>query len=86
MEEKTKQDLVQFLRKSINVFAWSHKNMPGIDSSVITYRLNMYPSSKSVRQKKRVFASEWDNAIKERGPEVNHNRIYSGSLLPGLVS
>ena len=37
MEEKTKQDLAQFLRKSINVFAWSHKNMPGIDSSVITY-------------------------------------------------
>ena len=37
MEEKTKQDLVQFLRKSINVFAWSHKNMPGIDLSVITY-------------------------------------------------
>ena len=65
MEEKTKQDLVQFLRKSINVFAWSHKNMPGIDSSVITYRLNMYPSSKSIRQKKRVFASERDNAIKE---------------------
>ena len=24
MEEKTKQDLIQFLRKSIDVFAWSH--------------------------------------------------------------
>ena len=64
MKEKTKQDLVQFLRKSIDVFAWSHENMPGINPSVITHRLNVHPSSKPVRQKKRVFALERDNAIK----------------------
>ena len=28
MEEKTKQDLVQFLRENNDVFAWSHENMP----------------------------------------------------------
>ena len=39
--------------------------MPGIDSSVITHRLNVHPSSKPVRQRKRVFAPERDNAIKE---------------------
>ena len=44
IEKKTKQDLVQFLKKSINVFVWSHKDMPGIDPSVITHRLNVYPS------------------------------------------
>ena len=49
MEEKTKQDLVQFLRKSIDVFAWSHEDMPRINSSVITHQLNVYPSSKHVR-------------------------------------
>ena len=65
MEEKKNQDLVQFLRKSIGVFAWSHEDMLGIDLSVITHRLNVYPSSKPVRQKKKVFALERDNAIKE---------------------
>ena len=65
MKEKTKQDLVQFLRKSIDVFAWSHEDMPGIDPSVITHRLNVHPSSKPVRQKKRVFTLGRDNAIKE---------------------
>ncbi|XP_075645435.1 uncharacterized protein LOC142616466 [Castanea sativa] len=39
--------------------------MPGIDPSVITYSLNVFPYSKPVRQKKRVFAYERDNAIKE---------------------
>ena len=65
MKEKTKQDLVQFLRKNIDVFAWSHEDMPGIDSSVITHHLNVHLSSKPVRQKKRVFTPERDNAIKE---------------------
>ena len=66
MKEKTKQDLVQFLRESIDVFAWSHEDMLGIDPSVITHCLNVYLSSKLVRQKKRVFAPERDNAIKEK--------------------
>ena len=39
--------------------------MPGIDLSVITHRLNICPSFKPVRQKKRVFALERNNAIKE---------------------
>ena len=39
--------------------------MPGIDPSVITHRLNVYPSSKLVRQKKRGFALKRDNTIKE---------------------
>ena len=39
--------------------------MPEIDPSVITHRLNVSPSYKLVRQKKRVFFPEWDNAIKE---------------------
>ena len=48
LKEKTKQDLVRFLKKSIDVFAWNHEDMPGIYPSVITHRLNVYPSSKPV--------------------------------------
>ena len=65
MEEKTKQDLVQFLKKSTNVFVWSHEDMPEIDPSVITYHLNVSSSYKPICQKRRVFTLEWDNAIKE---------------------
>ena len=65
LEEKIKKDLIHFLKKNIDVFAWSHENMPGIDPSVITHRLNVCPSSKPVWQKKRVFAPERDNVIKD---------------------
>ena len=58
MEEKTKQDLVRFLKRSTNVFAWSHEDMSGINPSVVTHRLNVSSSYQPVRQKKKVFAPE----------------------------
>ena len=36
-----RQDLVGFLRMNQDVFAWSHEDMPGIDSSVIVHILNV---------------------------------------------
>ena len=49
LEGKIKKDLIRFLRENIDVFAWSHEDMSGINPSVITHRLNIYPSSKPVR-------------------------------------
>ena len=65
MEIKTKQDLVHFLKKSMDVFTWRREGMPGIDPSVITHHLNVYSSSKPMHQKERVFAPKRDNAIEE---------------------
>ena len=48
LKGKIKKGLACFLRENIDVFAWSHEDMPGIDPSVITHRLNVYPSSKPV--------------------------------------
>ena len=70
MKEETKQDLVKFLRRSTNVFAWSHEDMPGIDPSVITHRLNVSSFYKPIRQKKKVFAPERYNAIKEEAHKL----------------
>ena len=39
--------------------------MPGIDPSIIVHKLNVSPSFPPIRQKKRVFASERDQAITE---------------------
>lgn len=65
MEEKTNQDLIQFLIKIKDVFSWSHEYMPVIDLNVIPHRLNVSPSYKPIRQKRRIFSPKLDNAIKE---------------------
>ena len=48
LDENTKKDLVQFLKENVDVFAWSHEDMLGIDLGVIIHCLNMYPSFKPI--------------------------------------
>lgn len=52
MEEKTKQYLVHFLKKSKDVFTWNHEDMPGIDLSIITHRLNPRSTSQVIKREK----------------------------------
>uniref|UniRef100_A0A2N9IZQ4 RNase H type-1 domain-containing protein n=1 Tax=Fagus sylvatica TaxID=28930 RepID=A0A2N9IZQ4_FAGSY len=62
---KMKESLVQFLKNNKDVFAWSHEDMPGINPSIISHKLYVDPSLRPVKQKRRVFAPERNNAIME---------------------
>ena len=44
-----KSMLVQFLKENLNVFAWSHEDMPGISPKVIEHKLNVNPKKKPVQ-------------------------------------
>ena len=44
-----RQDLAAFLRMNLDVFARNHKDMPGIDPSVIVHRLNVNPAFSPIR-------------------------------------
>ena len=60
--------------------------MPGIDPGVITHCLNVYPSSKPVRQKKRVFAPERDNAIKEEAQKLTAAKFIREVYYPDWLA
>ena len=60
--------------------------MPGIDLSVITHRLSVYSSSKSVCQKKRVFAPEQDNAIREEVQKLTTTRFIREVYYPNWLA
>ena len=65
LTEDLKSPLTHFLRQNKDVFAWKQANMGGIDPTVITHRLNVSPSFKSVKQKIRSLAPERQKAINE---------------------
>ena len=60
--------LIHFLKQNIKVFAWKQEDMEGINPTVITHKLNINPSFKPVKQKRRSFSIERQKAINE---EVN---------------
>jgi len=60
--------------------------MPGSNPSVITHRLNVYPSSKPIRQKKRVFAPKQDNAIKEEVQKLTTAKFIREVYYPNWLA
>ena len=58
LSPEMKSMLVQFLKENLNIFAWSHEDMPGISPRVIEHKLNVNPEKKPFPQKRRVFAPE----------------------------
>ena len=57
--------LVSFLKANLDVFAWSHVDMVGIDPEVMCHWLNINPNKKGVRQKWRPVSGERAKALKE---------------------
>ena len=49
----------------MEVFAWKQEDMGGVDPAVITHKLNVNPSFKPVKQKRRSFTPERQKAINE---------------------
>ena len=58
LSPKMRASLIQFLQQNLDVFAWSHEDMPGIPTEIIQHKLNVNPASKPVQQRRRVFALE----------------------------
>ena len=46
-----KKLVVQIIKDNKDVFAWSHEDMPGIDPSIISHKLNVNPSLRPIKQK-----------------------------------
>ena len=57
--------LIRFLKENLDVFAWSHEDIPGISPKVIQHKLNVDPERKPVQQRQRTFAPERDQAVAE---------------------
>ena len=65
LAEDLKNLLIHFLRQNKDVFAWKQADMGGIDPAVITHRLNVSPSFKPIKQKRRSFTLERQKSINE---------------------
>ena len=56
LAEAIRSPLIRFLERNMEVFTWKQEDMGGVDPVVITHRLNVNPSFKPVKKKRRIFA------------------------------
>ena len=65
MLPREREELIDFLRKNIDVFAWSTYEAPRVDSNFIFHRFNVNPSAIPKKQPPRRSSKEHSDAIKE---------------------
>ena len=51
LNNQTKKELAQFLKENLDIFAWSHEDMPSIVAKVIQHRLNVNLERKPVQRR-----------------------------------
>ena len=60
-----KEELIVFLKKNVNVFAWSAYEAPGVDPNFICHHLNVSPFVAPKKQPPRHSSKEHYDAVKE---------------------
>lgn len=63
LEEK-KRRLIALLKEYKDVFAWVYEEMPRLDPQVVTYKLNVNPKAKLVKQPARKYHLDVEEKIK----------------------
>ncbi|XP_059441959.1 uncharacterized protein LOC132174300 [Corylus avellana] len=65
LSPRIQDDLIIFFRRNLEVFVWTLEDMSDIDPDDILHQLNVDPSVKPVKQKRRKFAPERNVVIAE---------------------
>ena len=81
----TRKQLLDFLHRNADIFAWSASHMPGILTEVITHRLNVDPTFRPVWQKRRSFVLERQKAIQEEVEKLSTVDFIQESHYPSWL-
>lgn len=60
-----KEELIEFLKRNTNLFAWRPEDIPGITFDIILYELNMDHKKKPIQQQKMRFVREKNRHYQE---------------------
>jgi len=49
LDSNLKEKIVEFLKQNLDIYAWTHEDMPGIDNKVIEHKLNVDPTKNPIQ-------------------------------------
>jgi len=77
-----KEELIGFLRKNVEVFAWDAYEAPGIDPSFTCHHLNVNPSAISKKQPPRRPSKKHANAVRDEVTKFKKVRAIKEVFYP----
>ena len=77
-----KEELIEFLRKNIDVFAWSAYEAPRVDPSFICHNLNVNPLVTPKKQPPWRSSKDHSNVVKGEGMKLKQAGAIKEVFLP----
>ena len=77
-----KEELIEFLKSNIDIFAWDACNTPGIDPAFIYHHLNVNPSITPKKQPPRRPSREHADAIMDEVAKLKRTRAIKEVFYP----
>ena len=65
LSDEMESHIISFLKVNASTFAWTISDMKGIDPAVTSHELNVEPTFKPIRQKRRKLGPERSKAVNE---------------------
>lgn len=81
-----RKDIIKCLKRNVDVFAWSHNDVPGIRPEVITHRLSVDRNVKPVKQRRRLSDAKRYATMKVKVDRLLENRSIREVDYPQWVS
>jgi hypothetical protein len=85
LDPRIREGIIDFLRKNMEAFAWSHEDMPRIDPENIVHCLNTSPKSKSGKTEKKEVHLRVKFGDSQRSRKATKGSLYPRSILPRLA-
>lgn len=82
INKKLQEELIRFIEHLLDVFAWTHANMVGIDPTVICRAVNIDPNVFLIRQKRILLDQELYNALHEEVKKLKDNGFIKEIYYP----
>ncbi|GKV46142.1 hypothetical protein SLEP1_g53149 [Rubroshorea leprosula] len=86
LSSKERKELIKLLFEFQDVFAWSYKDMPGLDLDIIVHAIPLYFEAKPVKQKLRRMKSEVLLKVKEEVQKLLDVNFIEVAMYPEWVA
>ncbi|XP_022859516.1 uncharacterized protein LOC111380239 [Olea europaea var. sylvestris] len=86
LSPEEKIEMIRFLKENLDVFAWKHKDIVGIDSRISCHHLNINPSYAPHRQKRRALNPDRYEALKDEVSKLIRSGFIREAIYPRWIS
>ena len=81
-----KDQIVQLCHEFKEVFAWTYRDMPGLDPSIATHKIPIRPEAQPVKQKLRRMRPDIQNKVKQEVMKLLEARFIRVANYPEWVA